>query len=600
MNFLSNLSMIKKGFKIMYKIEKTYLFLIIFSSVFAPLSVYLNIYLFSKLIDELNTFKNYKSVIILVISVLLADSLIAILISLFDKMKTYHMDLFYKNESMYFAEKTMSLDYESIEDRNVYLLYEKVKQESRTGANAFYFFQSINILITNFINIILSIIFTYTLFLVKISVYYKIIMLIIIFAVVFISLLTTKKQNILLHEANNKRIPLNSIYNFYGDYFDDYNTGKDIRIYGMQNLLMNKLDKINKDIGNIKIWLFLKRLKYFILKSVSTDLLTFSSYIYVIYICIIGMVTLGNITKYVSCAIIFVSSCTAILTGIQSLLNNNKYLKNYINYLEIPSKMTDGNLHVGEINCESEIQFNHVSFKYPNSDQYVLKDCSIKIKLNKTFAIVGMNGSGKTTFIKLLTRMYDPTEGNILLNGIDIRQFIYREYLDIFSVTFQDFKIFDYTLSENISCTENIDENKAVAYIKQVSFWDRYIKMGKGLKTYLYKGFNDDGIEISGGEAQKIAIARALYKDSKIFIMDEPTSALDPISEYELYSKLNEIIQNRIAIFVSHRMSSCKFSDYIIVFHDGSIIQSGIHSDLLNELDGKYYELWSAQKQYYE
>ena len=224
----------------------------------------------------------------------------------------------------------------------------------------------------------------------------------------------------------------------------------------------------------------------------------------------------------------------------------------------------------------------------------------MKFEIGKRLAVVGMNGSGKTTFIKLLCRLYDPTEGEILLNGIDIRKYNYREYMDIFSVVFQDFKLLSLKLGENVAGKVDYDKKAVVDCLEKAGFSDRLARMKNGTDTYLYKDYDsENGVDVSGGEAQKIAIARALYKDAPFIILDEPTAALDPIAEAEIYGKFDEIAGDKTAIYISHRLSSCKFCDEIAVFHEGSVIQQGSHGDLLLDETGKYYELWNAQAQYY-
>lgn len=214
-------------------------------------------------------------------------------------------------------------------------------------------------------------------------------------------------------------------------------------------------------------------------------------------------------------------------------------------------------------------------------------------------AVVGENGSGKTTFIKLLCRLYDPQEGQILLNGIDIRKCRYDDYINIFSVVFQDFQLISQPLGNNVAGSMNYDRERVRKALLDAGFGDRLATMEKGLDTTLYKGVYEDGVDVSGGEAQKIAIARALYKDAPFIILDEPTAALDPIAEAEIYSKFDEIAGDKTAIYISHRLSSCKFCDEIAVFHEGAVIQQGTHAELVADENGKYYELWNAQAQYY-
>lgn len=228
----------------------------------------------------------------------------------------------------------------------------------------------------------------------------------------------------------------------------------------------------------------------------------------------------------------------------------------------------------------------------------MLKNINIKFDLGHRLAIVGQNGSGKTTFIKLLLRIYDPDEGQILLNGIDIKKYKYEDYLKIFSVVLQNFNLFAYPIAENVAGSKDYDESRVIQSLKDAGVYNRVMEMKHGIDTYLYKDIDEDGVKISGGEAQKIAIARALYQDAAFIILDEPTAALDPIAEQEIYEHLGTIVKDRTAIFISHRLSSCKFADRIVVFDQGMIIENGAHIDLLNK-EGKYKELWESQAKFY-
>ena len=245
------------------------------------------------------------------------------------------------------------------------------------------------------------------------------------------------------------------------------------------------------------------------------------------------------------------------------------------------------------------MEFRDVSFKYPGSDIWALRHVNLKFKVGQRLAIVGENGSGKTTFIKLLCRLYDPQEGQILLNGIDIRKYRYDDYMSIFSVVFQDFQLLAQPLGANVAGSMRYDQDRAYKALVDAGFGDRLKTMDQGLDAMLYKDLSTDGVEVSGGEAQKIAIARALYKDAPFIILDEPTAALDPIAEAEIYSKFDEIAGNKTAIYISHRLSSCKFCDEIAVFQEGHIVQRGSHDELVADEGGKYHELWHAQAQYY-
>ena len=269
-------------------------------------------------------------------------------------------------------------------------------------------------------------------------------------------------------------------------------------------------------------------------------------------------------------------------------------------FLDIPNQMYQGSLTTEKrSDRQYEVEFRDVSFQYPGSSVWALRHVNMKFKVGERMAVVGENGSGKTTFIKLLCRLYDPQEGAILLNGIDIRKYNYRDYMNLFSVVFQDFQLLAQPLGANVAGAQIYDRPKVQQALVDAGFGDRLAKMSQGLDTMLYKEFAADGVDVSGGEAQKIAIARALYKNAPFIILDEPTAALDPIAEAEIYAKFNDIAGDKTAVYISHRLSSCKFCDEITVFDHGQVIQQGTHDALLADEGGKYYALWMAQAQYY-
>ncbi len=337
------------------------------------------------------------------------------------------------------------------------------------------------------------------------------------------------------------------------------------------------------------------------LQGASGSLMTLAGYLISAVYAMLGAFPVGNVIK-------FAGSITNILNGIQSMgyrLNNlsltARRVASTLEMLNVSDEMYKGKLPVEKrLDNQYEIEFRHVSFRYPGSEQYALKDFSLKLRIGERMAIVGMNGSGKTTMIKLLCRLYDPQEGEILLNGVDIRKFRQDEYVRLFSVVFQDFKLLSMPLGENVAASVEVDEGKAKEVLRQAGLGERLEELSQGLDTYLYQDIADGGIEISGGEAQKIAIARALYKDAPFVLLDEPTASLDPLSEYEIYSGFDAMVGDKTAIYISHRLSSCRFCDDIAVFHEGRLVQRGSHEELLSDEKGKYHELWQAQAQYYQ
>ena len=314
----------------------------------------------------------------------------------------------------------------------------------------------------------------------------------------------------------------------------------------------------------------------------------------------IGTFGIGNFVLYRGTVEKFATAVSDLGETFGRLRINNPYLEELFSFLDLPDDMYKGTLSVEKRDDNRfEIEFRDVSFKYPGAETYALRHVNFKFRIGERIAFVGMNGSGKSTFIKLLCRLYDPTEGTILLNGIDVSRYDYDQYVNLFSVVFQDFSILGFTLGENVAVSEDYDSVRVADALEKVGYGKRLSELEKGLDTYISKTYDESGEEVSGGEAQKIALARALYKDAPFFILDEPTAALDPIAEAEVYSRFGDVVGGKTAIFISHRLSSCRFCDNIAVFHEGEMIQYGSHEELVSVTDGKYYELWNAQAQYY-
>ncbi len=379
----------------------------------------------------------------------------------------------------------------------------------------------------------------------------------------------------------------------------DYSLGKSIRIYKMQKMISKKQKEFSSLTDKWFMDFTKKTSKIYPLTNLCVAIIEIVVYAVVGIKVMLGLITLGALTQYVGAIML-------LCRGVSDLIYNKtfigvriSYLKKYIEFLELPNEKYDGTLPIEKrLDNEYQLEFKNVSFHYPNSDDVIIKNLSLKINVGGKLAIVGKNGAGKSTFIKLLCRLYDPTEGEILLNGIDIRKYDYDEYRRIFSVVFQDFELYPMPVGQVVASSISYDDDKVFDCLSKAGIKDRVMEFDKKLETYLYNNL-EKGVEISGGEAQKIAIARALYKDSPVVILDEPTAALDPISELDIYNKFNEMVNEKTSIYISHRMSSCKFCENILVLDDGNVVQYGAHDELVKELDGLYYHLWNAQAKYY-
>ena len=423
-------------------------------------------------------------------------------------------------------------------------------------------------------------------------------------AVTFISpMLGSKGESYYAQNADTHNLA-NRLFGFYG-FLGTYNieASTDARMYRMDKIceVYNK-DKTGTFGSAGPFARISKKITGFYSagSAAVSVILTGCAYVFVCMKALAGAFGIGEVTQYVSSITRVSGNVSSIVSCIGEMKNNAEFLKITLEYFDIPNNMYEGSLSVEKRSDRNyEIEFRDVSFKYPGSETYSLRHVNLKFKIGEKLAVVGQNGSGKTTFIKLLCRLYDPTEGEILLNGINIRKYNYNEYMNVFSVVFQDFKLLSYTLGANVAVSEKYDGAKVKKCLTEAGFGDRLETLDDGLDTYLYKDFTKKGVTVSGGEAQKIALARTLYKDSPFIILDEPTAALDPIAEAEIYTKFSEIVGDKTAVYISHRLSSCRFCDEILVFSEGSVVEQGTHEDLLSNEGSKYHELWFAQAQYY-
>lgn len=391
---------------------------------------------------------------------------------------------------------------------------------------------------------------------------------------------------------------MNRIFGFYRkEVFQNYRYGKTVRIFGEKELIETEFDAAKSTIQRFMERAGNEEGRFRVRNIFFQSLLTGLSYLYVGLEVYYGRFTVGDMVQYVGVILQFLNGVNDSVKAAADISGNSRYLAQYFEYLELGEKAS-AQLPSDKLPEFQEIEFRHVYYRYPNSRVWAVEDVSFKLHKGEHVAIVGKNGSGKTTCIRLLCRLYEPERGAIFLNGVDIREYDYTEYLNVLSVIFQDFKLFSLKLSENVAAEEKGDEKKLRKALSEAGILERAEEMRGGLEAYLYQNFSSEGIEISGGEAQKIAIAKALYKSSDFLVMDEPTAALDPLSEAEIYARLNDILKEKTVVYISHRMSSCIFCDRILVFSEGKIIEKGTHTELLGE-GGLYKELWEAQAQYY-
>ena len=393
---------------------------------------------------------------------------------------------------------------------------------------------------------------------------------------------------------------INRLFYYYLYEVASQKYGKDARLYDSSELMSGRADKF----GNMSVDVFRGQaegtVKFDYAGNVINAFRDGISYFYLGYRTIKGFLTLGDLTMCISAASRLYQSLLGIGRGFQSLTQKCSYAYQFLVYLDYPDALFKGDTPAKD--GEHEIVFENVSFKYPRATEYVLENVNIRIKSGEHLSIVGLNGAGKTTFIKLLCRLYDVTEGRILIDGVDIKEYSIEEYRKLFAVVFQDFQLFAFSLKDNVAmgkADSDIDEKEVEKALKLSGLYDDAVKLDDGLDTRLFKSFDEHGTELSGGQRQKTAISRALYRNAPIIILDEPTAALDPLAEYDIYKKFDTLVGGKSAIYISHRLSSCKFCDHIAVFSDKTIKEYGTHDELVGKEDGIYAEMFAAQSQYY-
>lgn len=394
---------------------------------------------------------------------------------------------------------------------------------------------------------------------------------------------------------------------YHMEYLRDEEAAMDARIYRQEELILSQCQsKCYEYLAESKEKEFRAVNRYDGVKLAASCICGCAVYLVIGQESIRGRIGIGSMLLLYSAVTWLIEALARMTEIVTDLRNNNEHLLRYFRYMDLPEQ-GDGRAEEpeGAEGCgedpeeDSHIRIAGVSFRYPGSDSLVLKNVDFSIRAGERVAIVGENGSGKTTLIKLLCRLYRPEEGKILLNGKDIQAYPYNQYMGYISTVFQDYSLFAFPIAENVAGSRDYDQDRVLAALGKAGLAERVGRCARGIRQPLFHDFDQEGIDLSGGEGQKLAIARAAYKDAGFMILDEPTAALDPYAEYEIYENFGRIAEGRTVLFVSHRLSSCRMCDRIVVMHRGEAVQCGTHEELLADENGKYRQLWDAQAQYY-
>lgn len=587
----------------------------ILCAIVKALSPYATIWLSAQLINELASLRRPEMLWKWVVLIVAVTAVMGLFKAVLERWKSGNDEIFYKQYNILYTEKFLSMDYADCDKQETRDLFIQILQSTNWGSWGFtYLKMYISDGVEGITGILGAIALTVSLFTTKVPEsagaltilnhpLFIVGILLLILGITFLGPVLGNKANSIWGElAEDSRFG-NRLYSHFGFITaGDKEKDMDRRMYRQIELAEHYSTSVNI-FGVGSRFAKLQQTTVGFSRALSSGISAILSGLVYVFVCLKalgGAFGIGSVTQYVSAVTTLSGNAAMLLDTVNHMRTNAEFLKTIYAFLDIPNSMYQGSLTTEKrADRKYEVEFKDVSFKYPGSDLWALRHVNMKFKVGKRLAIVGENGSGKTTFIKLLCRLYDPQEGQILLNGIDIRKYKYDDYMNIFSIVFQDFQLVSQPLGNNVAGSVAYDHERVHKALDDAGFGDRLATMEKGLDTMLYKDLSEDGVDVSGGEAQKIAIARALYKDAPFIILDEPTAALDPIAEAEIYSKFNDIAGDKTAIYISHRLSSCKFCDEIAVFHDGAVIQQGTHDELVADESGKYYELWNAQAQYY-
>ena len=442
--------------------------------------------------------------------------------------------------------------------------------------------------------------FAYALIIVQINILFIVPFIVIIFANSKLNTLANQKTRKIYEEkiSNDRR------WNYLQNLTSDISFGKLIRANNLSNWIFTKI-KLNR-VENIKFEQKTIRIqsKSGFITTILAVIQEATIYFYLALMVYNGKISIGSFFMYFTAVNGFVNSFKNMFGYAVALNDTSVYVNDFRKFLDIPNKMDKIGDIVIDKNTPFTIKFENVSFSYPNTDRLVLKNINVVLTSDEIYSVVGDNGAGKTTFIKLLMRLYDPTEGNIYINDINIKDIDYASYISIFSPVFQDYQIYSFSILENIVFEEydNLSEEKhkkALNALRDVGAYDFLDKLNEKEYTLLGKNFDKNGTDISGGEKQKIAIARSIYRDSNVVILDEPTANLSPKSEKAVYDLHRVVIRNKMCIYISHRMSNSQNADKILVFDRGEIVENGKHNNLI-EKKGIYYSMYNQQAELYE
>lgn len=578
---------VMKFIKFSFKADKKYYFLVLLNCIINALLTVFNSYSLSLIIVSCEK-GDYTSSLYIGGAIALINLLFYFLCKLLSsriEIETQVMNNRVNEELCYILTR---VEFQAIEDPYYLELTERAKQAIENQGCVFGFISSLASLLQGIITLfgLMAVILTFD---------YIVLIIIFVSFVIFtgLTLLSLKTQV----KFFNDLIPINRRFGYYLTILTEPRYGKDFRFYPIGKFMNKKFEdygdeqaKYLKRFGNI---LGLVGAAQSVLKVIENILI----YSYLILKTIKNSLPVSKFSLFISCALSFSSVIESMVNTSTSFLRHSQYVAPIMELVELPLPLEKKDAIPFDEEIET-IEFRNVSFTYPRTTSKILDNVSFKINKGEKISVVGLNGAGKTTIVKLICRLYKINEGEILVNGVNIDHYNYSSYISKISAVFQDFKLFAYSIKENI-LNEDGDEKEAYQIACKVGLKEKIDKLDDGINSLYSKSFDEKGIELSGGECQKVAIGRALHSKSSLIILDEPTSALDPIAEAEIYSSFNNLVQNKTALYISHRMSSSVFCDKVLILNNGKVEDFAPHKELIKKKDSLYYKLFTSQAKNY-
>ena len=576
--------------------RRSYPLILLLSVLAAAASPFINIVIPPRIVNELMGEKDIEKLIFYGVAIVVGNYCFAIILRFLQEMRAKQEDWFGRMFDLRMSEKCMQMKFDNTEKESAL----EIEQKAETGMSWYSGgIRGMSDCVTGICSAILT--FTGVVYLVlQISPW----LLLVSLAAVCINAFGTSKINQASQEVFEKTPAINKFYSYIYTKITFREYAKELRLYDGIGLIGKKAVDNARQLNEMDNECAIRQIKWGIPGVFASALSYGFSYCFLGILAIRGQISIAAFVMCITAIETFANGCLLpVINHSQQLMMKCNFMNAFIEFMNLEEEEKGASDRIQKEDMD-EICFRHVSFRYPGAREYILKDIDLTIRKGERLSIVGLNGAGKSTLVKLICRLYDVTEGEIRINGKNIKEYTYSDYVRLLSVVFQDFKLFGYTLDENICIGKsdagvmdiNEKEKQKIYEISGIREWVE--SLDKKGDTILCKDFDTEGVEPSGGQAEKVAIARALYQDAPVIILDEPTAALDPAAEYEIYHRFHELVRGKTAIYISHRLSSCRFCHRIIVLGDKKIQETGSHDELM-EQNGLYAQMFRTQAQWY-